>query len=75
MSVFYELPLSFQWGVYLAFFFENDIDCDFKRLKNYTIKWSVYKRLHLVEKGIEKELESALAAAIEKANEIFNKYA
>ena len=73
-DIFYQLPQSMQYGVYVDFFDSVSLNIYVKPLSNK--KWSVYiddYGVHIVDYYLVKDTrQEAREEAIEKANEIYN---
>jgi len=71
---FYDLPLSYQYGVYVDFFDSVGIDVNIKKFRQ-TGRWfhTVFNPEMESYQGIADTRHEARAEAIKKANEIYNK--
>ena len=75
-ALFYAMPLSFEYGVYVDFFDSVGIFCEDRRYTDVNMAWVIkYPNLDGIQDrfdGLTKTRQEARTKAIEKANEIYN---
>lgn len=68
---FYDLPLSYQWGVYLEFFDSEGVYISMKSENNNRFVWDIWTE-KLYEEHEEETRQQAQAEAVKKAFEILD---